>query len=147
METGKMDVSELMSREVALCNATDSVQQAAQLMIENDCGLLPVINDSGAMVGVISDRDIACRCVAEGKSSDTSVEDVMSKGVISAALDYSVEECCTKMEQNQIRRMPVVNDQGLCCGIIAQADIATAAGIETTGALVREVSDPVGAMS
>lgn len=142
-----MKVSEVMTTEVAICAPGDEVRHAARLMIENDCGLLPVVNDRGAMVGVISDRDIACRCVAEGKSPETTVEEVMSTGVASAALDHSLEECCNMMEERQIRRMPVVNDQGVCCGIISQADIATAAGAEMTGELVREVSDPVGSLS
>lgn len=141
-----MRVSEVMSSEVATCSPSDEVRQAARLMVENDCGMIPVVTDRGIMIGVITDRDIACRSVAEGKSPDTSVEAVMSTGVASAALDYSLEECCDIMEQKQIRRMPVVDDQGICCGIISQADIAQAAGTEITGELVREVSDPVGSL-
>ncbi|ANC50719.1 hypothetical protein CP97_15028 (plasmid) [Aurantiacibacter atlanticus] len=110
-------------------------------MVDNDCGQIPVVDDSGALVGVVTDRDIACRCVAKGYSSDQSVEEVMTSSPVTVSVNASVDECCAKMEDNQVRRLPVVDDEGKCCGIVAQADIARSAAEKETGDLVREVSE------
>jgi CBS domain-containing protein len=69
-----MEARDVMTADPACCSPSDSVKDAAALMVDNDCGEIPV----GILVGVVTDRDIACRCVAQGKSSDTRVEDVMS---------------------------------------------------------------------
>src|SRR3546814_12498981 len=110
-------------------------------MVGNDCGEIPVVDEGGQLVGVITDRDIACRCVAEGKSADTPVEEVMSSSLVTVTPDARVDECCKKMEDNQVRRLPVVDDQGKCCGIVSQADIALHADKAEPGNLVREVSE------
>ena len=137
-----MEIRELMTKDPACCSPSDSVKEAASLMASNDCGLIPVTNAEGELVGVITDRDIACRCVAEGKSAETLVEDIMSSSPITVTTDASVAECCKKMEDTQVRRLPVVDDAGRCCGIVSQADIARHAGEHQTGDLVREVSEP-----
>lgn len=137
-----MEIRELMTKDPACCSPSDSVKEAASLMASNDCGQIPVTNAEGELVGVITDRDIACRCVAEGKSAETLVEDIMSSSPITVTTDASVAECCKKMEDNQVRRLPVVDDAGRCCGIVSQADIARHAGEHQTGDLVREVSEP-----
>ena len=137
-----MEIRELMTKDPACCSPSASVKEAASLMASNDCGLIPVTNAEGELVGVITDRDIACRCVAEGKSAETLVEDIMSSSPITVTTDASVAECCKKMEDNQVRRLPVVDDAGRCCGIVSQADIARHAGEHQTGDLVREVSEP-----
>ena len=137
-----MEIRELMTKDPACCSPSDSVKEAASLMASNDCGQIPVTNAEGELVGVLTDRDIACRCVAEGKSAETLVEDIMSSSPITVTTDASVAECCKKMEDNQVRRLPVVDDAGRCCGIVSQADIARHAGEHQTGDLVREVSEP-----
>ena len=137
-----MEIRELMTKDPACCSPSASVKEAASLMASNDCGQIPVTNAEGELVGVITDRDIACRCVAEGKSAETLVEDIMSSSPITVTIDASVAECCKKMEDNQVRRLPVVDDAGRCCGIVSQADIARHAGEHQTGDLVREVSEP-----
>ncbi|MXO75975.1 CBS domain-containing protein [Altererythrobacter aerius] len=137
-----MEIRELMTKDPACCSPSDSVKEAASLMASNDCGQIPVTNAEGELVGVITDRDIACRCVAEGKSAETLVKDIMSSSPITVTIDASVAECCKKMEDNQVRRLPVVDDAGRCCGIVSQADIARHAGEHQTGDLVREVSEP-----
>jgi len=115
--------------------------QSVKDMVDNNCGEIPVVDQSGRLVGVVTDRDITCRCVAEGKSADTPVEEVMSSSLVTVMPDASIDECCKKMEDNQVRRLPVVDDQGKCCGIVSQADIALHAGKEAAGDLVREVSE------
>lgn len=137
-----MEIRELMTKDPVCCSPSDSVKEAASLMVGNDCGQIPVIDAEGGLVGVITDRDIACRCVAQGKSAETLVEDIMSASPITVTIDASVAECCKKMEDNQVRRLPVVDDAGKCCGIVSQADIARHAGEHQTGDLVREVSEP-----
>ncbi|MDC7808587.1 MAG: CBS domain-containing protein [Sphingobium sp. 66-54] len=136
-----MEARDVMTPEPACCSPADSVKDAAVLMVDNDCGEIPVVDQSGQLVGVVTDRDIACRCVAQGKSADTPVEEVMSSSLVTVSPDASIDECCKKMEDNQIRRLPVVDDQGKCCGIVSQADIALHVDKRETGDLVRKVSE------
>lgn len=137
-----MKVEDIMTKDPACCAPSDSVKTASQLMINNDCGEIPVIDESGVLVGVVTDRDIACRCVAEGKSSDTAVEAVMSQQLVTTKPQDSVEDCCAKMEDGQLRRLPVVDEQGKCCGIVSQADIAMEGSKKEAGDLLREISEP-----
>lgn len=137
-----MYVRDIMTQNPTFCRADTSVQAAAKLMMDNDCGEIPVLDDNGSPVGVITDRDIACRCVAEGKSHDTRVGDVMSSPVVTVKPTTSFADCCATMEQNQIRRVPVVDDSGKCCGMVSQADIALGSNTENTGELVRDMSKP-----
>ncbi|MBX7501674.1 CBS domain-containing protein [Qipengyuania sp. YG27] len=137
-----MKVEDIMTKDPACCAPSDSVKTASQLMIDNDCGEIPVIDESGVLVGVVTDRDIACRCVAERKSSDTAVEAVMSQQLVTKPQE-SVEDCCAKMEDGQLRRLPVVDEQGKCCGIVSQADIAMEGSKKEAGVLLREISEPI----
>lgn len=136
-----MVARDVMTPDPACCSPSDSVKDAAALMADNDCGEIPVVDQSGALVGVITDRDIACRCVALGKSSDTRVEESMSSSLVTVSGDEGIDECCKKMEDSQVRRLPVVDEEGKCCGIVSQADIARHADEKETGDLVREVSE------
>lgn len=137
-----MEIRELMTKDPACCSTSDSVKEAASLMVRNDCGQIPVTDAEGQLVGVITDRDIACRCVAQGKTADTNVDEIMSSSPVTVSIDASIAECCKTMEDNQVRRLPVVDDTGKCCGIVSQADIARHADEHQTGDLVREVSEP-----
>ena len=142
-----MEARDIMSKDPKCCTPEDSVSAAARLMAENDCGQLPVVDKEGLLVGVITDRDIACRCVAAGKPSDTPVGEVMSKSAVTVTADATIDECCRKMEDNQVRRLPVIDEGGKCCGMVSQADIAQSAEKEKTGDLVRQVSQPSEAAS
>lgn len=137
-----MHVQDIMTQNPCCCGPTTSVQAAAKLMMDNDCGEIPVIDDNGIPIGVITDRDIACRCIAEGKPSDTPVGDVMSSPVVTVTPATSIADCCATMEENQIRRVPVVDDAGKCCGMVSQADIALGSNTANTGELVRDMSKP-----
>src|SRR3546814_10738125 len=101
-----MEARDVMTPDPACCSPSDSVKDAAALMVGNDCGEIPVVDEGGQLVGVITDRDIACRCVAEGKSADTPVEEVMSSSLVTVTPDARVDECCKKMEDNKVRRLP-----------------------------------------
>lgn len=137
-----MRVQDVMSANPACCAPTSTVEEAARLMFENDCGEIPVLDASNRPVGVITDRDIACRVVAQGQGPGTRVEDAMSVPAITVSPDMSIEECCRVMEDHQIRRVPVVDAQGSCCGIVAQADVARRGPAEIAAELVRDVSAP-----
>jgi CBS domain-containing protein len=116
---------ELMSAQPACCTPNDTVQEAARLMRECDCGCIPVVEDkeSNRLVGVITDRDIACRCTAEGKGSNTPVREAMSRDPNSCGPDDDIGAVERIMAEDQVRRVPVIDDRGRCIGIIAQADL------------------------
>jgi CBS domain-containing protein len=112
------------------------------MMADNDCGSIPVV-EHGRAVGIVTDRDIVCRAVAEGLDPATAkVSDIMTQPVETVAETATLEECCERMERRQIRRVLVVGDSGLCAGIIAQADIARRAPEPVAGEVVKEISQP-----
>jgi CBS domain-containing protein len=97
--------------------------------------------DSRKPLGVVTDRDITCRTVAQGRNPfELAAKDCMSSPVVTVTLDAALEDCCRAMEQNQVRRLPVIDDQGECCGSVSQADIARAASEKIAGHVVKEVS-------
>jgi predicted transcriptional regulator len=113
-------------------------------MLQNDCGEIPIIDASDRIIGVITDRDIVCRAVAQGKNPlGYTVESCMSSPVVTVDEDDTLEDIVATMEKHRIRRVPVVSDGGMCAGIIAQADVARIAPKREIAELVREVSEPV----
>ncbi len=136
-----MHVREVMTANPTCCGPDTSLQEVAKMMVDEDCGCLPVVDKDMKPVGTITDRDITCRTVAEGRNPlDLTAADCMSSPVISVSQDSDLEECCRLMEDNQLRRLLVVDASGACCGIVAQADIALKAPEEVSGDLVKEVS-------
>lgn len=118
---------DIMTEDPVCCTPETSLQDVAQMMVDTDCGGLPVMDcaDSKTPIGIITDRDIVCRAVAQGKDlRGMSAGDCMSTPCMTVDADSSLEECVSILEGSLIRRVPVVNDDGECCGIIAQADIA-----------------------
>ena len=124
-----MKARELMTSDPACCAPDDPVQRVAQLMADNDCGCIPVVADGtdGRVIGVITDRDIAVRGVAQGKGPDTRVRDVMTRDPFCCSLDADVKDVERVMAERQVRRVVVIDDAGCCVGMIAQADLARAA--------------------
>ncbi len=135
-----MQVREIMTENPACCSPDAVLQDAARLMVENDCGEIPIVDDHNKPVGVVTDRDMACRGIAQGKGPDTSIREIMSESPVTVTQDTDLQECCDKMEENLIRRMPVVDDNGAVCGIVAQADIARQAPKGETAEVVKEIS-------
>ncbi|MEK6303550.1 MAG: CBS domain-containing protein [Acidobacteriota bacterium] len=138
-----MEVREIMTKDPACCTPDTKLQQVAKLFVEHDCGCIPVVDSEKGMkpVGVITDRDICCRIVAEGKNPlEMTARDAMSDGVVTVTPEMSVDECCRVMEDNKVRRVPVVDASGRCCGMVAQADIAHYASSNKTAEVVKEVS-------
>jgi CBS domain-containing protein len=130
-----MKVSEVMTREVRVANPDETIQQAAQMMAGLDAGALPV-GESDRLVGMITDRDIAIRGIAEGKGPNARVSGVMSKDVKYCFDDQDVEEVTQNMGDVQVRRLPVLNRDKRLVGILSLGDVATkVAGTATAGAL------------
>jgi len=138
-----MQVQEIMTKKPFCCTPETSLPQVARMMLEHDCGAIPVIEteQSARPIGIITDRDITCRSVAEEANPlDLTAADCMSSPAITVTPDTSVEDCCKAMEQNHVRRVPVVDSGGGCCGIVAQADIARHAPTKETAEVVKEIS-------
>ena len=137
-----MTCSEVMTKSPKTCAPTDFVQQAAQLMKSEDVGPIPIVGDNGKLEGIITDRDIVLKVVAEGRDPKTTkLADVMSTDLITCTADGDIEETLDLMEDNQVRRIPVVDASGRLVGIISQADIATRLDdSEKTAELVEDIS-------
>lgn len=140
-----MQVKEVMTSNPACCTGDTSLPEVAKMMVEKDCGEIPIIEDeeSRLPIGVITDRDIVCRAIANKRNPlDLTAADCMTKPIVTVTPDMSLEECCKIMEEKLIRRVPVVDDRGGCVGIVAVADIALHTGKNVAGHIVREVSEP-----
>lgn len=137
-----MKISELMTKNPATAMPSSGLQEVARMMRDCDCGAIPVV-ENNTVVGVITDRDITIRVVAENKNlQDVKVSDVMSKQVYTAKVSDDVREVANQMEKHKVRRVPVVDEQGKCVGIVSQADIALNTTDRTTADLVQKVSEP-----
>lgn len=138
-----MQAREIMTTNPACCSPNITVREAARMMVEHDCGEIPVVDTENRPIGVITDRDICCRLVANGLDSTTEkVQDHMTVPAVTVHEMDSIDRCATLMEERMIRRVPVVDDGGKCIGIIAQADFANKADSYSVSHLVREVSAP-----
>ena len=124
-----MKARDLMTPDPAQVTPSDSLQRVSQLMAEHDCGCIPVVTaaDQRSLVGVITDRDIAIRAVAEGRPATTPVGEIMTANPDCVTPDDDLERVEQLMSDRQIRRVVVVDETGECVGIIAQADLARAA--------------------
>lgn len=141
-----MKISEVMTRDVGIASPDDTIRDAAGIMSECDAGAVPVGQDD-RLVGVITDRDIAIRAVAAGKSPDTPVREVMSAEVLYCFEDEDVDHVARNMGDNQVRRLPVLNRDKRLVGIVSIGDLALSAKPDTTGSAVADISRPGGAHS
>ena len=123
-----MKARDLMTPDPAQVTPSDSIQRVSQLMAEHDCGCIPVVKaaDQRSLIGVVTDRDIAIRAVAEGRPVTTPIGDIMTQNPDSVNPNDDIEHVEKLMADRQIRRVVVVDDSGECVGIIAQADLARA---------------------
>jgi CBS domain-containing protein len=117
------------------------LDQVAKMMVQYECGEIPVLDISDRPIGVVTDRDIVCRVVAERRNPMAhAAETCMSDLVVTVRADAPIREVVSTMEQHQVRRVPVVDASGCCIGIISQANVASVAQAGQVGELVREVS-------
>lgn len=145
-----MKVKDMMTPEPACCTADTRLPEVARMMVDRDCGEIPVVDNPSSKkpIGVVTDRDIVCRTVANGLNPlELTAADCMSKPVVTATPDMTLEECCHIMEAKRIRRVPVVDDRGSCVGMLAVADVSLHTGKNVAGHVVREVSEPTSAAS
>jgi len=136
-------VTSVMTANPACCTADTALRDVARLMIDNDCGEIPVVDDKGLPVGVVTDRDITVRIVAEGRDTmNATAADAMSSPVQTVREDSSLKDATALMEAAKIRRVPVVDRQGKLTGIVSVADISLAGKDTQTAEVIKEVSEP-----
>lgn len=143
-------VRDVMTPRPACGLVSTSLPDIAKMLIENDCGAIPIVSDpkSRKPVGIVTDRDIACRAVAEGKNaSRLTAGDCMSSPCLTAGEETTLEDCCRLMEANRVRRIVVVDESGRCSGIVSQADVARRATESKVAEVVRKVSQPTASAS
>jgi CBS domain-containing protein len=138
-----MKARDIMTSNPRVVTASDSISRVAEIMREADVGVVPVVEDSGSMrlAGLVTDRDIAVRVVAEGRDGNVNVRDVMSSRPKSVGPDDDVNRVTELMKAEQVRRIPVCEGDRLV-GIIAQADVAREGSDRKTGDVVEKISEP-----
>ena len=140
-----MKNSDIMTKDLVYSLPSDMVSDVAQLMKNEDIGPVLIVDDSHdgkRLVGIVTDRDLAIKVVGEGRDpKSTRVEDVMTGSLVTCRADDDVENAMRAMAQNQLRRIPVVDDSGQLVGIISQADVATRLNEpQSTAEVVKEIS-------
>ncbi|EAQ36913.1 putative inosine-5'-monophosphate dehydrogenase protein [Nitrobacter sp. Nb-311A] len=139
-----MQVQEAMTRDVRVANANETIEQAARLMFDLDAGALPV-GENNRLVGMITDRDIAMRAVAQGKGPQTKVREVMTDDVKYCFDDQNIDEVTHNMGDIQVRRLPVLNRDKQLVGILSLGDIAVNSDDGAAGGALTGISRPGGA--
>ena len=138
-----MKVREAMTPNPVCCMATDTIQRVAQMLRDEDVGALPVVADqqSQQLIGMITDRDIWCSAVADGRDpKSTTIEQYISAELVTCREGENLDRCEQAMQQHQIRRIPVVDAEGRCIGIVSQADLALKDKPEKVSKTVTEIS-------
>jgi len=145
-----MRARDIMTREPECCRPDQTARDAAQVMRDRDCGCVPIVDDAGSVIGIITDRDLAVRAIALGKDSNTSLKELMTPEAASCGPDDDLRDVEQKMAELQIRRIPIVDTSGRCLGIISQADIARASATDSPvteqeiALVVEKISQPAG---
>src|SRR3954471_6229009 len=135
-------VRDLMSSNPCSIDADQPVAYAAKMMRDEDVGLAPIV-EGDRLVGTVTDRDIAIRVVAEGKDPEsTKVMEIASTDLVTVDPQQELDEALRLMAQHQVRRLPVVEEDGRLVGVVAQADVARESDDARTGELVEEISQP-----
>lgn len=139
-----MNVEHVMTRPVFTCTAESTLNDAARLMWEHDCGALPVVTGPGIVVGMITDRDVCMALYTSGKRIDeVRVGDVMAKDVVTCHHDDALSAVEQRMTSARVRRLPVVDDDGVAVGIVTVNDVARALAGGDARALQETVSTVV----
>ena len=135
------EIRELMTQNPATLSTGSTIVDAARLMRDKNTGIAPV-TDGDRLVGVITDRDIAIEVVAQGMDpQSTKVDQIASQNLVTIDPQQDLDEALRLMAQHQVRRLPVVEEDGRLVGILAQADVARYADAERTGEVVEEISE------
>jgi CBS domain-containing protein len=132
-------IKEVMTRDVRACEPNATVAEAAKVMAQEDVGPVPIVED-GRLVGIVTDRDIVVRVVAEGRDPNaTAVREIASTELVTVSPDDDLDDALNRLAERQVRRLPVVEGDRLV-GIVAQADIARLGEDKKTGEVVEEIS-------
>jgi CBS domain-containing protein len=142
-----MRIKHVMTKDPSCCVPSDTAVRAATIMRDEDAGIVPVIDNeqSQRVVGVVTDRDLCMTVVAEARDSRAvRVEECMTTSVVTCAPGDAVDKVTELMRENQIRRVPVVNEQGILQGIVSLADVIERGEIKTTQTheTLKKVSEP-----
>ncbi len=138
-----MKITDVMTRDVQTIQPDQTAQEAARFMLSTDAGSIPV-TEGERLIGMITDRDIAVRGVAEGRGPETPVRDLMTDGIVCAGIDEDVDAVAQKMSDAQVRRLPVVDEQQKLCGIVSLGDLARETESEAAHEALEGVSQPGG---
>lgn len=138
-----MKISEVMTTEVETVSSDQTAREAAAFMLRADAGSIPVC-EGDRVIGMITDRDIAVRGIAEGRGPDTPVSELMSDGIICAREDEDVRDVAQRMSEEQVRRVPVLDAEDKLCGIVSLGDLARETRSETAEHVLECVSAPGG---
>ena len=138
-----MKVSEVMTTEVETVSADQTAREAAAFMLRADAGSIPVC-EGERVIGMITDRDIAVRGVAEGRGPDTPISELMSDGIVCAHEDDDIQAVAQRMSEEQVRRMPVLNSEQNLVGIVSLGDLARESAGQAAEKALEGVSAPGG---
>ena len=133
-------IRELMTKNPRTVSPDQTIQDAAKIMRDEDTGVVP-ITEGDNLTGVITDRDIVIRAVAEGRDGQTTVREVASQDVVTIDPQQNLDEALRLMAQHQVRRLPVVEEDGKLVGIVSQADVARHGDDARTGEVVEQISE------
>jgi CBS domain-containing protein len=134
-------IKETMTSNPCSIDADKAVSYAAKMMRDEDVGLAPIV-EGDKLIGTLTDRDIATRVVAEGRDPETTtVRDVASQDIVTIDPQQDLDEALRLMAQHQVRRLPVVEEDGRLVGVVAQADVAQQADPAQTGRMVEDISE------
>ena len=138
-----MRISDVMTRDVQTVRPDQTAREAAGFMLSADAGSIPV-TEGDRLIGMITDRDIAVRGVAEGHGPETPVRELMTNDVVAARIDDNIDDVAARMSEAQVRRLPVVDDQQKLCGIVSLGDLSREGSDGAAEQALEGVSQPGG---
>jgi CBS domain-containing protein len=138
-----MKISEVMTRDVQTVRPDQTAREAASFMLSADAGAIPV-TEGDRLVGMITDRDIAVRGVAEGHGPETPVRELMTNDIVAARIDDNVDDIAARMSEAQVRRLPVIDDQEKLCGIVSLGDLSQQGDDSAAEQALEGISQPGG---
>jgi CBS domain-containing protein len=138
--------NDVMTMAPACCLTSDPIERAARLMRDNDVGSVPVVDDTSSkhLVGIVTDRDIVIKVLADGMANGMTIDRVMTRDPVTCNPADDIQNAMDRMSQHRVRRIPVVDEQGRLQGIIAQADLLTRVDRpQKTEKVIERISQPV----
>jgi CBS domain-containing protein len=138
-----MKVRDVMTTNPICCRLSDTAQDVAKVLRDEDIGSVPIVSEEGKLEGIITDRDLCCTIIAEGLDPrTTSINNYVTRNPLACRADDDLDACETAMQKNQIRRIPVIDDQERCIGVVSQADLALREEPQKVKETVAEISKP-----